>query len=145
MAYATGADLELAFGAQELIALADRNRDGVADVAVLERALDEASAEIDSYVLNRLAARPDPVPPQLRAIACDIARYRLSASNPREATLERYRQALAALRDIATGKAVIGLDVSGGGAGDGGAVATDPGVAYYAEPSPVSDSALGGY
>lgn len=100
MAYATLVDMEATFGAKELVMLADRNRDGVADVAVVDRALEDAEAEVNSYLATRYVLPLDPVPAQIRAITCDVARYRLDAMNPRAITQERYDRALKSLADI---------------------------------------------
>jgi phage gp36-like protein len=127
MTYATPADLEAAFGASELRALADRDRDGAPDPAVMTRALEDADAEINSYLAARYALPLSPVPAQIRAIACDVARHRLDALNPRDVVETRYRAALAALRDLSTGKATLG---------QAGAAASDP--AAPAPPTTVS-------
>jgi phage gp36-like protein len=108
MAYATLADLEAAFGSKEVLLLADRDRDQVADASVVARAGEDAEAEINSYLASRYVLPLDPVPAQVRTLACDIARYRLDAANPRQATKDRYDAAVRTLRDLAAGKATLG-------------------------------------
>jgi phage gp36-like protein len=108
MAYATPADLEAAFGTKELILLADRDRDQVPDGPVMDRAIEDAEGEINSYLASRYQLPLAPVPAQIRAICCDIARYRMDAANPRQATKDRYEAALATLRDLAMGKSTLG-------------------------------------
>ena len=80
MPYAALTDLEARFGAEELVKLADRDRDGTADPVVVEAALADAAAEIDAalarkYALNDL--RDDADYPLLLSISCDLARIRL--------------------------------------------------------------------
>lgn len=141
MPYATQPDLEAAFGLDELRALADRNRDGTPDAAVIARALEDAEAEVNSYLAARYTLPLDPVPGQIRAITCDVARYRLDSVNPRAATKERYLAALASLRDLASGKASLGS------AGDAAAAAPPPPaqVQHESPPRAFSDDRLGGF
>jgi phage gp36-like protein len=141
VSYATQADLEAAFGADELRMLADRDRDGSADAAVVARALDAAEAEINSWLGGRYNQPLDPVPAQIRDIACDIARYRLDSVNPREVTRARYRDAIAALKDLSTGAAVLGS----AGAGAGQVVAPPAGILAEGGSSVFGDDALRGF
>ena len=112
MAYATQADLEAAFGMKELVMLADRDRNGGPDPAVIDRAVEDAEGEINSYLASRYVLPLNPVPAQIRAITCDIARYRMDAANPRQATKDRYEAALATLRDLSIGKATLGASAA---------------------------------
>jgi phage gp36-like protein len=117
MAYAVLADLEAAFGAKEVLLLSDRNRDQIADADVVSRAIEDAEAEINSYLSARYVVPLGPVPAQVRTLTCDIARYRLDAANPRQATKDRYDAAVRTLRDLAAGKASLGgATPAGGGA-----------------------------
>jgi phage gp36-like protein len=109
--YATQADLEARFGTDELLALADRDRDGVADAAVVAEALADADNLIDGYVGTRYALPLATVPPLLEQLACDIARYNLYAAHPTEAAKARHDAAIATLKRIADG--TVTLQVAG--------------------------------
>jgi phage gp36-like protein len=144
MAYATAADLEAAFGVKELILLADRDRDQTPDPAVMARAIEDAEGEINSYLAKRYVLPLDPVPAQIRAITCDIARYRMDAANPRTATKERYEAALATLRDLSIGKATLGA--SAALAGDPASNQAPPAQVHFYEPEKAfSDDRLAGF
>ncbi|WP_316154721.1 gp436 family protein [Cupriavidus sp. BIC8F] len=115
MAYATQNDMTARFGSGELIELTDRAGVGVIDAAVLAGALDDASAEIDSYLAGRYAVPLAQAPRFLAGLCCDIARYRLCGSDTRltEAINERYRNAIRFLEKVASGAVSIG-PVTGG-------------------------------
>ncbi|HAW49166.1 MAG TPA: DUF1320 domain-containing protein [Roseovarius sp.] len=105
MAYATQSDIETLYGADAL-AVADRDGDGVADAATVSRALEAASAEIDSYVGVRHDLPLEGAHPVLTQYCVDIALYRLSvaATYVTEEGRQRYEDAIAALKRIAKGE-----------------------------------------
>jgi len=107
MAYATESDLIERYGAAELLAVADRDGNGSADSGMMERALDDASAEIDVYLAGRYALPLAHVPTVLVRIACDIARYRLWADRASDEVRRRYEDALRLLERIASGEVVL--------------------------------------
>mgnify|MGYP004701247163 CR=1 FL=1 len=109
MTYAVQADLETRFGAAEVLQLADRDGDEVADVGVVSGALAEAAAEIDAHLAGRYALPLATVPPILVRLACDIARYRLAADNPMEEVRKRYEDARRLLESLAAGRVSLGL------------------------------------
>tara|TARA_R110001592_G_scaffold104697_1_gene294545 strand:- start:50780 stop:51199 length:420 start_codon:yes stop_codon:yes gene_type:complete len=109
--YCTQADLEARFGAQEILELTDRNADNVADAGVLENAIADAGAVIDTFVAKRYDLPLAEVPPALVKTACDIARYNLHGDLPTTTVAENFKYAMTFLRDIAAGKAV--LDIAG--------------------------------
>lgn len=116
MAYATQDDMANRFGADELIALTDRGLTGQLDPNVLQGALDDASAEIDTYLAGRYTLPLTAVPKFVGGICCDIARYRLSgASGTLETTVvrDRYRDAVRFLELAAAGKVTLGALPSG--------------------------------
>ena len=80
MAYATVEDMVARFSELEVIQLTDRNQDGLIDEDVAAVALADATAEIDAY-LGRFKRPFTDVPPILKRLCCDIARYRLTAAN----------------------------------------------------------------
>lgn len=108
MAYATQSDIETLYGADALV-VADRDGDGEADAAAVARALDAASAEIDTYLAVRYPLPLPGVPAMLRQWCVDIAVYRLAlAADVRsDEHRTRYEDALAALKRVADGKAAL--------------------------------------
>ncbi|MCL9764302.1 gp436 family protein [Neisseria subflava] len=116
MAYATVKDMVARFGELEVIQLTDRNQDGLIDEDVAAVALADATAEIDAY-LGRFKRPFTDVPPILKRLCCDIARYRLTAANGVLITDEirnRYKiDVLDLLRAMAKGEVQLGVDDSG--------------------------------
>lgn len=116
MAYATVEDMVARFSELEVIQLTDRNQDGLIDEDVAAVALADATAEIDAY-LGRFKRPFADVPPILKRLCCDIARYRLTAANGVLITDEirnRYKiDVLDLLRAMAKGEVQLGVDDSG--------------------------------
>ncbi|EFL88293.1 gp436 family protein [Ahrensia sp. R2A130] len=135
MAYATRDDLITLHGYPALEAVARREGPDV-DNAAIERALEDASAELDGY----LAVRYDidglillvPTPPALRNATVEIAFYRLanSAMSLTEDIRQRYEDAIRWVKDVATGRATIPSATlsngSGGGASPDGRILSQP-------------------
>ncbi len=140
MAYATQQDVIDRYGEEELLTASDRDNDGNIDTVAVSRALDDASAEIDSYLVERytlpLAA---PVPARLVEICGAIAVYKLSnASGPNtEEKRLRYEDALKWLSKVALGE--VGL----GDAGAEGSADT-PSVSMTAQPRLFTRDTQGG-
>lgn len=107
MAYCTQTDLEDRFGLVELTQLTDRDGAGAPDPAVVARAIADAEAEVDSYLRGRVTLPLSPVPPEVTAVACDIARYRLYGVRAPEEVRRRYEDARGWLRDVAAGRVVL--------------------------------------
>ena len=116
MAYASVADMVARFGDLEVIELTDRSHSGQIDEAVAKIALEDATAEIDAY-LGRFRRPFYDVPPILKRLCCDIARYRLSAVGLTGITDEirnRYKtEVLDLLRALAKGDVQLGMDAAG--------------------------------
>ncbi len=107
MSYATQQDLEDRFDRNQLLVIADRDGDNLLDADVVARALADADAEIDAWI-GKVHDLPLPsVPPRLVTAACDIAFYRLHPAEPPEDARRRYEDALAFLRAVAEGRAVL--------------------------------------
>lgn len=126
MSYASVEDMVARFGDLEVIQITDRNQDGEIDREVAEVALADATAEIDAY-LGRFARPFADVPPILKRLCCDIARYRLTATSGVLVTEEirnRYKiDVLDLLRAMAKGEVQLGVDEAGAEiAGDGNGV-----------------------
>lgn len=117
--YCTQADIEKLYGANLLVKIADKDRDGVADQEIVDGGLEAADDLIDGYV-GAIAPLPiSPVPGVLRRIAIDVAVYSIALGRT-ERTDEmrvRYDDALALLDKI--GKGLIALVPPSSGAGSG--------------------------
>ncbi|MBN2740047.1 MAG: DUF1320 domain-containing protein [Rhodobacteraceae bacterium] len=108
MVYATISDITDLYGANALY-VADRDQDGVADTAAVDRALTSASAEIDAHIGVRYPLPLAEVPAFLTTICVDIAVYRLalSADVLSDEHRRRYEDALGFLKRVSEGKATL--------------------------------------
>ncbi len=109
--YCTQADLEARFGAQEILELTDRDADNVADNGVLDGAIADAGATIDSFVAKRYDLPLSDIPAALVKTACDLVRYALHKEDPPDRVAAAHKDAMTFLRDVAAGRAV--LDIAG--------------------------------
>lgn len=110
MTYATQTDLEDAFGATELVQIADRDGDGLPDAGFLAAALKRADSCIDGYLSGRYALPlAAPYPPVIVAAACDLARYWLYDNEATERVREGFEDAMVWLKDVAAGKVLLQL------------------------------------
>lgn len=141
MSYATLQDLNDQFDEREVIALTDRDGDGVPDASVVAKALLRASNDIDSYIAARFSLPLSVVPDKLTDLCCDIARYKLCGSGVTETeeVRNRYKDALKALELIRDGKLDIGLTVAGA------APAPHSSVQVSAPSRVLNSAALSGY
>ncbi len=119
MSYATLQDLVDRFGTIEVLKYCDRDRDGVADPALIERLLGDAAAVVDGYVGARYRLPLASTDPLLKRLVCDLVRadYHGPSLEAGSAVDLVKRQALATLRDIADGR----VQLSGTVAADAGA------------------------
>lgn len=103
------------FGQREAISLSDRERTGNLNTRVLSDALDEASAEIDTYLAGRYALPLDPQPKMLAGVCCDIARYRLCGGETvmTDEIDKRYKAAINFLKLVAAGDVTLGSTTTG--------------------------------
>lgn len=108
MPYANLQDLIDRFGERELGQVAQGAALDVIDADRVERAIDDASGEIDGYVGTRYPLPLEPTPTLLRRIACDIARYRLYDDAAPEEVRQRYEDCARVLRHIADGTVSLG-------------------------------------
>lgn len=102
------------FGEDELAKLTDRNSYKVINDSVLDRAMDDAKAEVESYLsvlgsetLERVATtRPKP----LVIKTCDIARYYLYENKMIAIVSERYKDAINWLKAVQRNPGMIDPD-----------------------------------
>lgn len=123
MPYCTQQDLTDRFGSVELLQLADRDHSGAVDAEVINGAIADADAEIDSYLAGRYALPLATVPPILVRRACEITRFYLYHNHPTETVRAAYDDALRWLREVAAGRVELVLDT--------GAIADTAGVAEF--------------
>jgi phage gp36-like protein len=110
--YALKTDMQSEFGDAELGQLTDRTNGTVIDDTVLGDALTRADSEINSYVSQRYSLPFASAPTRLRDIACDMARYYLYDARAPKVVQDRYNAAVAWLKDVAAGRALVGVDAS---------------------------------
>lgn len=104
MTYATLTDLIERAGEAEIRQIADRDRDGTPDPAVVEAALTDADNAIDGYVFARYARPLPSIPPVLKTWAVAIARYILHRNGAPDHVAQDYKDAIASLKDVAAGR-----------------------------------------
>lgn len=140
MAYATPPDLVTRFGVDEMQQLSDIQTPRVGAVVpeVLQRFLDDASAEIDGYLAARYPLPLGTAPALLTVFACDIARYRLMSTRADERVTDAYQAAVSYLRAVAMGK--IALFPANAAptepTGAAGAVMMSPGTKHWGRQRP---------
>jgi phage gp36-like protein len=116
--YATVQQLINRFGEAELIQLTDRptradpENAGTIDADVIEQAIADADAEINSY-LTAYTLPLAVVPANLVRIACDITRYYLYDDQMIDIVEARYKNAIRYLEQVAAGKIALGADTAG--------------------------------
>ena len=95
----TQADLIERFGAEEIARLSDHDEYRTINAAVVEKAITDAVAEVNSYLapVGLVGITP---PKALVLKACDIARYYLHEDGATEIVRERYKQAIAWLKEV---------------------------------------------
>ncbi len=111
MPYAAQSDIEALYGADALVAVADRDGSGAADPDAVAAALVRASDEIDLHIAAAHQLPLPATPPQLVQLAVDIALYRLAqtADVRTDEHRLRYEDAVGALKLIAAGRARLTL------------------------------------
>ncbi len=115
MAYSAQTDIAKLLTPAQLVQLTDDNADGSADAAVIAEAIAEADAEIDGYLGSRYTVPVSPVPTLLRNFSVAISLWKLYGrrSLANERRRQEYEDAIAKLKDLATGRMV--LPATGGG------------------------------
>jgi len=103
MTYATQADMVDRFGEAEVAQRTNRTDGLTIDTAVLERALTDADAEINSYLAAHYSLPLPSTPAVLVRLACDIARHSLYDVAVTETIRTRYEDVVSLLRRFASG------------------------------------------
>lgn len=107
MTYATQQDLIDRFGTQELARLTDPAAGATINTTLVDRALADADAEIDTRLAQRYTAPLSPVPTVVVRLAADIARYFLWGERVTEQVRTRYKDATSLLDRIGAGHAKL--------------------------------------
>lgn len=141
-AYCTPQDLIDRFGEDELAQLASLSP-GMIDTARVQRACDDAGDLADGYLRARHSLPLTAIPRLLVKLSAAIARFELHLGGDRQPT-DQVRQdrdaAIAFLKDVAAGKADLGIDATGAEpAEDATAVRVRAGMRM------LSDDDIGGY
>lgn len=112
MAYATQQDIVDRHGEDVLYVLADRDNDDVLDTALIDQALADATAEIDVYLAAKYDLPLVTVPAVVLRLCVDISVYLMAntGTGRAEEYRQRYEDALALLRRIASGEVSLGLE-----------------------------------
>ncbi|MCL2829990.1 MAG: DUF1320 domain-containing protein [Betaproteobacteria bacterium] len=97
--YATRQDLIDRYGEDEIL-----QRESMLPAQAVEDALRDAAATVDDYLRASYAVPLVRVPPTVVRLTCDIGRYLLLGESVTEEARDRYRDAIAQLRDIAAGR-----------------------------------------
>lgn len=107
MPYATLSDLEERYSPAEILSVADRDGDGVADSTVISAALADASELIDGYLAGRYELPLVAAPGLVKGWCCDIARRRMHKDDPPSYIVDAHDEALRQLRDVQAGRMIL--------------------------------------
>lgn len=107
MAYASLEDLVERAGQSEILEIADRDGDGIADTDVVDAALTHADNIVNGYVGAKYALPLSTATDLVRPWAVSIARYWLHRYGPPDYVVRDYKDAIATLRDVQAGKHVL--------------------------------------
>lgn len=135
MTYASISDLTERAGDQELRQIADRDRDMLPDQPVVDAALIHADNVINGYVAAKFTLPLATVPDLVRTWAVSIARYILHRNGAPDHVAQDYKDAIAALKDVAAGR--IALPIAPGGStpstASGGVISAHPGEVFTSD------------
>ncbi|EPE0557289.1 gp436 family protein [Escherichia coli] len=113
MNYATETDMRARYREDLLRPLLAVPRSDEPDTRKLNRALTDASALIDSYLSARYTLPLEVIPAVLVQHCCAIAFYYLCDQRASDQARDRYREALAWLKDVMNGNVPVGVDTNG--------------------------------
>lgn len=146
-AYCTPQDLEDRYGEAELFQLAPGGG-GRPDTARVQRACDDAGDLVDGFLRVRHTLPLSAVPRLLVRLSAAIARHDLHLGGDRQPTNQVKAErddAIAFLKDVAAGKADLGLDAGGAEpAEDAGGITIQAGEPRGVTPGDLSDYRSGG-
>ncbi|MFH2012514.1 MAG: DUF1320 domain-containing protein [Pseudomonadota bacterium] len=110
MSYSTQDDIKKQLPEADLINLSDDDTDGVADAGVVDEAIADADAEIDSYLSGRYTLPFSPVPERIKQLSVDIAIWNLYSRKTvlDEVREKRYNSAISFLKMAVKGEVSLG-------------------------------------
>ena len=127
MDYATEQDIIDRYSQDELYLAFDRDGDGALDAGAVTKALADASAEIDGYLVGRYNLPLAAAPAILTGLAVDIALYKGSVSTTQtEEKRQRYEDAVRYLTKVAEGKISLGIEKPSQGGSGGASFVANP-------------------
>ena len=103
MTYASLNDLVDRAGEDEILQVADRDDDGIADPDVVAASLTHADNTVNGYLATRFAMPLTAAPPIVVTWAVAIARYHLHRDGAPDYVVRDYKEALGQLKDAARG------------------------------------------
>ena len=109
MTYASLEDLVERAGEVEILQVADRDGDGIADPALVHAALVHADNVVNGYVASVTSLPLATVPDLVRTWATAIARYFLHREGPPEYVTADYKDAITGLKDVSAGRIKLPL------------------------------------
>ncbi|MEI9885912.1 MAG: DUF1320 domain-containing protein [Rhizomicrobium sp.] len=121
MAYATKQDLIDRFTEAELLKMCGTGAPPAIDETKVAKALADADSEINSRIAGRVNTPVTPVPDILVDRACTIARYKYYADRVTDLIRANYKDALAWLDGVASGRFALGNATAPTTAPSGGA------------------------
>ncbi|HUA36678.1 MAG TPA: phage protein Gp36 family protein [Candidatus Binataceae bacterium] len=117
MSYASPQDMINRYPNRDLVQLTNEDPTATTvNTTSLQQALDDAAAEIDSYLEARFTLPLSDPPAVLNRLSSDIAMYRLQSLRPLHDLADarrRYDDATAVLSKVASGELTLGLAVDG--------------------------------
>ncbi len=113
MSYATPDDVIARYPNRDLVQITNEDPSATnVNTAFIQRALDDASVEIDTYIEARFTLPLTDPPAVLNRLCSDIAMYRMQSLRPihdLEDARKRYDDAIAMLQRVAKGELTLGL------------------------------------
>jgi len=130
MGYATKEDIDELYGTDLLVRVADYDRDGTPDEAVIAKGLQGADEICNAYLSAQYSVPVTPTPGVVRTCAIDIAVYKMALGRGvrTDEMRVRYEDALAILDKISKGQIGLGLPPVTGTDENGNPITTDPNV-----------------
>nr|WP_272212400.1 DUF1320 domain-containing protein [Marinicella sp. W31]MDC2878315.1 DUF1320 domain-containing protein [Marinicella sp. W31] len=130
MDYASLDDLIERAGQDEILMVADRDGDGVADPDVVAKALGDATSAINGYLAVRYRLPLQVIPSQVNGWAVSIARYYLHRDGAPDHVVRDWKAALSDLEKVSSGRIRLPLpdgdDPSSSTSGDFGFTGPEP-------------------
>jgi len=110
MPYSTKTDILKQISEEDLTGLTDDAGNGMVDDNVVNKAIQDADGEINSYCKKKYEVPFNPVPDMINKLSVDISIYHLYSRRQNllnESVMKRYDDAIKFLKDVARGLAEI--------------------------------------